>query len=160
MSGTESVVALIELLHNNPATCDWTGGLSTQDIALAEEQLDVQFPPSYRYFLAELGSCEVGSEEFLGIYRTSTLGDALLGTVCETLDARANPRFPPDLVVIQYDGMGGLVSLDVSRKDDQGESPVVVWDPGSADRGGPELLAQDFGTYALRECTRALNRPA
>jgi antitoxin YobK len=84
------------------------------------------------------------------------MGDALLGTVHETLEAREDPRFPRELLVIQYDGMGGLVSLDVSRRDETGEAPVVVWDPGAADRGGPEELAPDFGTYALRPCTRAL----
>jgi hypothetical protein len=116
MSGTESVAALIELLHSNPDLCNWTGGLSAQDIARAEERLEAEFSPSYRRFLAESGSCEAGSEEFLGIYRTSAKGDSLLGTVSETLDARTDARFPRDLLVIQYDGMGGLVSLDVSRK--------------------------------------------
>jgi hypothetical protein len=158
MSGIESVIALVELLRNNPETCNWTGGLSTQDISAAEDQLSVSFPPSYRYFLSELGSCEAGSTEFLGIYRTPAMGNTLLGTVAETLEARQDLDLPQDLLIIQFDGMGGLVSLDVSHSDDQGESPVVAWDPGSAARGGPEPLAQDFGTYVLRECTKALNR--
>jgi antitoxin YobK len=116
------------------------------------------FPPSYRYFLCALGSCEVAGVELLGIYRTPASGDALLGTVAETLGARTDPRFPPDLLVIAYDGMGGHVSLDVSHREDAGEAPVVVWDPGSADRGGPERLAGDFGSHALRQCTKAFGR--
>ncbi|MCL8017446.1 SMI1/KNR4 family protein [Streptomyces sp. AS02] len=158
MSGIESVTSLIELLRSHPDACNWTGGLSSQDISLAEHQLGASFPPSYRYFLTELGSCEAASTEFLGIYRTPAMGDRLLGTVSETLDAREDPRFPSHLLVIQYDGMGGLISLDVSQQDAQGESPVVAWDPGADARGGPEHLAEDFGTYALRECTRALSR--
>jgi hypothetical protein len=54
--------------------------------------------------------------------------------------------------------MGGLVSLDAAQRDEDGEMPVVVWDPGSADRGGPETLADDFGANALLQCTRALSR--
>ncbi|GAA4626389.1 hypothetical protein GCM10023196_034440 [Actinoallomurus vinaceus] len=156
MSGVASVVSLVELLRGNPESCRWTGGLSPADLAGAERKLGASFPPSYRRFLAEVGSCEVDGTDFLGVYRTPAMGDTLLGTVSGTLDARTDPRFPADLLIIQYDGMGGLVCLDLSRRDGAGESPVVVWDPGSADRGGSERLADDFGSYALRQCTRAL----
>ncbi|RAJ69814.1 SUKH superfamily protein [Streptomyces sp. Amel2xB2] len=156
MSAEDSVSELVRLLQGHPDECNWTGGLSAEDIASAEEQLGASFPPSYRKFLSELGSCEADGTDFLGIYRTPPMGDALLGTVHETLEAREDPRFPRELLVIQYDEMGGLVSLDSSRTDESGEAPVVVWDPGAADRGGPEELAPDFGTYALRQCSRAL----
>ncbi|MEV0405874.1 SMI1/KNR4 family protein [Actinoallomurus sp. NPDC050550] len=158
MSAVASVVSLVELLRGNPGSCRWTGGLSPVDLARAERELGTPLPPSYRCFLAEVGSCEVDGTDFLGVYRTPAMGDTLLGTVSGTLDARTDPRFPPDLLLIQYDGMGGLVCLDLSRRDRAGEAPVVVWDPGSADRGGPERLAADFGSYALRQCTQALTR--
>ncbi|GAA4613551.1 hypothetical protein GCM10023195_58700 [Actinoallomurus liliacearum] len=158
MSGVASVVTLVRLCRNHPGCCRWTGGLGPQDIWRAECELGTSFPPSYRHFLAELGSCEVDGTEFLGGYRTPAMGDRLLGTVSETLDARTDPRFPPHLLVIQYDGMGGLASLDVSHRNAAGEYPVVVWDPGSNDRDGPERLADDFGAYALRQCVRALTR--
>jgi hypothetical protein len=156
MSGVESVRELAELIRNNPDEANFTGGLSEEDIARAEAELSATFPPSYREFLRVLGSCEADGVELLGIYRTPARGDQLLGTVSETLDARADERFPPDLLVIEYDGMGGLISLDPSRKDEDGEYPVVAWDPGAEARGGPERLAEDFGTYALRKCGRAL----
>ncbi|QPP08737.1 SMI1/KNR4 family protein [Streptomyces bathyalis] len=156
MSAEDSVSELVQLLEGHPEECNWTGGLNTEDISSAEEQLGATFSPSYRKFLSELGSCEADGTEFLGIYRTPPMGDALLGTVHETLQAREDPRFPGELLVIQYDGMGGIVSLDTSRADERGETPVVVWDPGAEDRGGPEVLAPDFGTYVLQQCTRAL----
>ncbi len=90
--------------------------------------------------------------ELLGVYRTPAGGDRLLGTVPETLDARDDERFPLALLVIEYDGMGGIVSLDSSLQHDEDEYPVVVWDPGTEARGGAEQLAEDFGTYALRRC--------
>ncbi|MBA9005055.1 SMI1/KNR4 family protein [Thermomonospora cellulosilytica] len=76
----------------------------------------------------------------------------MLGTVAETLDAREDKRFPPPLLVFEYDGMGGIISLDSSEQNGDGEYPVVAWDPGAEARGGPERLAEDFGTYALRRC--------
>ncbi|MCC9310426.1 SMI1/KNR4 family protein [Kitasatospora sp. RB6PN24] len=157
MRGVEAVVALVRLLREHPDSCRWTRGLGPADLARAERELDAAFPPSYRYFLAELGSCEADGMDFPGIYRTAAMGDALLGTVGATLDARTDERFPRELLVIQYDGMGGLVSLDTAWRDADGEHPVVVWDPGSAVRGGPERLADDFGSYALRQCSRALH---
>jgi SUKH superfamily protein len=156
MSGVESVRELAELIRNNPDEANFTGGLSEEDIVRAEAALSATFPPSYREFLRELGSCEADGVELLGVYRTPARGDQLLGTVSETLDARADVRFPPALLVIEYDGMGGIISLDSAAAGEDGEYPVVAWDPGAEARGGPERLAEDFGTYALRKCTRAL----
>jgi hypothetical protein len=152
----ESVRELAELIRNNPDDANFTGGLSEADIARAEAELAATFPPSYREFLRELGSCEADGVELLGIYRTPARGDQLLGTVSGTLDARDDERFPPALLVIEYDGMGGIISLDSAVSDEDGEYPVVAWDPGAEARGGPERLAEDFGTYALRKCARAL----
>ncbi|HEY4458635.1 MAG TPA: SMI1/KNR4 family protein [Pseudonocardiaceae bacterium] len=152
MSGVDSVRELVELVRNNPDDCDFTGGLGEEDIARAEAELAATFPPSYRLFIAELGSCRCGSVEIMGVNRTPTGGDRLRGTVSATLDTRDDDRFPRDLLVIEYDGMGGIVSLDASTRDENGEYPVVVWDPGADARGGPERLADDFGTYALSHC--------
>jgi hypothetical protein len=157
MSGVDSVRELAELIRNNPGEANYTGGLSDDDVARAEAELSAAFPPSYREFLRELGSCEADGVELLGVYRTPARGDQLLGTVSETLDARADDRFPRGLLVIEYDGMGGIISLDSTQPDEDGEYPVVAWDPGAAARGGPERLAADFGSYALRKCARALS---
>src|SRR5262245_48448018 len=99
MSGVESVVACVDLLREHPERCSWTGGLGPHDIARAEAELRTSFPPSYRLFLSELGSCEADGDDFLGVYRTAAMGDVLLGTVRETLDARADLGLPPALLV-------------------------------------------------------------
>lgn len=152
MNGVDSVRELVELISRNPAECNFTGGLGEEDIARAEAELAATFPPSYRFFLGEVGSCEAGGVDLLGIYRTSARGDQLLGTVSATLDARDDERFPPDLLVIEYDDVGGIISLDSSEQNENGEYPVVAWDPGAEARGGPERLAEDFGAYALHRC--------
>lgn len=158
MSGVEAVEALGKLLRQHPDSSNWTGGMTSSDIRRAEALLGVSFPASYRRFLADLGSCEAAGTEFLGLYRTPAMGEQLLGTVTETLEARADLRLPHALLVIQYDGMGGLVSLDASRLDPAEEAPVVVWDPGTPARGRPEPIATDFGSYALDVCARALRK--
>jgi hypothetical protein len=157
MTGVDAVRALVGLIRTNPGECDVTGGLSEPDIARAEAELGASFPPSYRLFIAEVGSCRCGGVEIEGVNRTPTGGDRLRGTVSETIDTRADERFPRDLLVIEYDGMGGIVSLDAARPDENGEYPVVVWDPGAEARGGPERLADDFGSYALRHCRVGLD---
>jgi hypothetical protein len=156
MSGVESVRELIELVRDNPDECRFTGGVSEKDIMRAESELGIEFPPSYRYFVSELGSCECDGVELEGVNRTPLGGDRLPGTVSATLDLRDDHRFPADLLVIEYDGMGGIISLDSSEANEDGEYAVLAWDPGAEARGGPERLAEDFGTYALSKCRRML----
>ncbi len=49
------------------------------------------------------------------------------------------------------------VVLDSSERNEDGECPVVAWDPGAEARGGAERLGDDFGTYALRRCQIGLS---
>lgn len=86
----------------------------------------------------------------------SARGDQLAGTVSATLDARDDERFPPALLVVEYDGIGGIVGLDSGTTNRHGECPVVAWDPGAGARCGPERLAEDFGGYALRTIRGAI----
>jgi D-hexose-6-phosphate mutarotase len=57
-----------------------------------------------------------------------------------------------------FDGMGGLVVLDSSRVDQEGEYPVLVWNPGVKDRKSMEKIGDDFGSFSLSLCRRAVNR--
>ncbi|MCX2734249.1 SMI1/KNR4 family protein [Saccharopolyspora sp. NFXS83] len=157
MSSVDSVWQLIEIVRNNPDECNYTGGMSEEDIERAQSELGARFPASYRLFVAELGSCQAGSVEIKGVNRTPTGGDRLRGTVSATLDARDDERFPPGLLVIEYDGMGGIIALDSEGHGGEREYPVVAWDPGAEDRGGPERLAEDFGSYALQRCRLGLS---
>jgi D-hexose-6-phosphate mutarotase len=65
---------------------------------------------------------------------------------------------PTDLIVVMFDGMGGLVVLDSSQVDREGEHPVLVWNPGAVDRESMERLGDDFGSFAFALCQRAVTR--
>jgi hypothetical protein len=146
---------LIDLVRGNDDIANHADGCDRETIAAAERELGIQFPPSYRRAVEEFGTWDIAGEEFLGVYRTPGMGRTLLGSVHETLDAR---RFalPADLIVVMFDGMGGLVVLDSSRTDAAGEYPVCCWDPGLTDRHAMEILGGTFGQYALALCQRAV----
>lgn len=157
-SAMEAVDELIALVGRNSDIANHADGLSADDLALAELLLGLRFPPSYRRLVAEFGTWDIAGEEFLGVYRTSAMGDRLLGSVHETLDARAMCGLPGSMLVTMFDGMGGLIVLDTTVVDARGESPVLVCTPRRNARVDIEELAADFGTYALGRCTRAVRR--
>jgi hypothetical protein len=158
MDAVEASQRLIELVRDNDDIANHADGCDPETIAAAEDQLGLAFPPSYRLLVEEFGTWDIAGQEFLGVYRTPAMGEKLLGSVAETLDARTGYGMPSDLVVVMFDGMGGLVVLDASRADGKGEYPVLVWNPGLADRESMERLGESFGPFALDQCRRAVDR--
>lgn len=155
-SAIEDTQRLIKLVRDNDDIANHADGCDGETIAAAERELGTPFPPSYRRAVEEFGTWDIAGEEFLGVYRTPGMGRTLLGSVHETLDARRY-GLPADLIVVMFDGMGGLVVLDASRTDAVGEDPVCHWNPGVTDRHAMENLGDSFGQYALALCRRAVD---
>ncbi|KOV76104.1 hypothetical protein ADL01_16820 [Streptomyces sp. NRRL WC-3618] len=158
MSAVEDSERLIELVRANDDIANHADGCDTGTITAAERDLSVMFPPSYRRVIEEFGTWDIAGEEFLGVYQTPAMGQKLLGSVTETLDAHSQYGMPSDLIVVMFDGMGGLIVLDSSQADQEGEYPILVWNPGVADRQSMERLGDDFGSFALSLCQRAVTR--
>ncbi|WP_034274678.1 SMI1/KNR4 family protein [Haloechinothrix halophila] len=158
MNAVEASERLIELVRGNDDIANHAEGCDAGKIAAAERDLGVGIPPSYRRMIEEIGTWDIAGEEFLGLYQTTAMGQKLLGSVTETLDARSQYRMPSDLIVVMFDGMDGLVVLASSQVDQEGEYPVVVWHPGVVDRESMEKLGDDFGSFALSLCQRAITR--
>ncbi|MFD5325422.1 SMI1/KNR4 family protein [Streptomyces sp. NPDC127092] len=156
--GVEASERLIELVRRNDDIANHAAGCDAETVAAAENELGMAFPTSYRLLIKEFGTWDIAGEEFLGVYQTSAMGSKLLGSVAETLDARRRYGMPSDLIAVMFDGMGGLVVLDSSRVDQEGEYPVLVWNPGVADRQSMERLGDDFGSFAFALCQRAVTR--
>lgn len=158
MNAVEASERLIELVRGNDDIANHADGCDAGTMAAAESDLGVAFPPSYRRLIEEFGTWDIAGEEFLGVYQTPAMGLKLLGSVTETLDARSQYGMPSDLIVVMFDGMGGLIVLDSSRVDREGEYPVLVWNPGVVDRESMERLGDDFGSFAFALCQRAITR--
>lgn len=158
MSAVEASERLIELVRRNDDIAHHADGCDSGTMTTAESDLGMSFPLSYRRLVEEFGTWDIAGEEFLGVYRTPATGQKLLGSVKETLDARSQYGMPSDLIVVMFDGMGGLVVLDSSQVDREGEYPVLVWNPGAVDRESMERLGNDFGSFAFALCQRAVTR--
>lgn len=156
MNAVEASERLIDLVHGNEDIANHADGCDVEVIAAAERELGVAFPPSYRRLIEEFGTWDIAGEEFIGVYRTPAIGRKLLDSATETLDARSRFGMPGDLIVVMLDGMGGLVVLDSSQPDRKGEYPVCVWNPGVVDSQSMDKLGDDFGSFALRLCQRAV----
>ena len=152
MTALGAVEELIELVRSNDDLAHFGDGCPDELLDEAERELQLSLPPSYRRFLAEFGTCDVAGLEFLGIFRTPAMGDALLGTVRETLHARASWGLAESMIVVMFDEMGGLNVLDSSNVDAEDEAPVLAWTPD----GSAEGLGADFGEYALARCVAAI----
>jgi hypothetical protein len=117
-------------------------------VAAAEEALGVSLPPTYRRFVAELGAGSIGGREIYGAITENFVDSSIPDGIWLTLDERERFGFPNHLVIIGDTGMGEFYVLDTSRRDDTGESPVVVWVAGQSQDGDHlELVAPDFGSF-------------
>ncbi|WP_405913391.1 SMI1/KNR4 family protein [Streptomyces sp. NBC_00963] len=147
---------VIRMVRENEGATNHGDGCDARTLATAERELGLVFPPSYRCLLSEFGTWDIAGTEFIGVYKTSALGDVLLGSVGQTLQARREVGLPHDLIVVMVDDVWAYVVLDASREDHAGEYPVCAWNPGLPDRDSMERVGDDFGSFALKECQRAM----
>ncbi|MGW4271085.1 SMI1/KNR4 family protein [Streptomyces seoulensis] len=152
----EAAESVIDLIYSNEDTANHADGCCEQLIDRAEREMGLRFPPSYRRLIEEFGTWEAAPTEFPGLYQTPAGGDGLLGTVAYTLEDREALRLPHHLMVVMHDDVWGVVVLDTSRPDRDGEYPVYAWNPGVLDGGLMEKIADNFGIFALDECRQAI----
>jgi len=146
---TSETIELVERVrqrldrHENPVRI--AGPVSESAIAAAEEQLDCQFPPSYRAFLRTWGGITLPTHlgivhDFVGV----APGDGDRDVVARTLRAREERKLGENLVVV---GMGAQYQewfcLDVSRQLPNGEYPVMLFD--ARDNALDQQFYDDFG---------------
>ncbi|PNE43512.1 SMI1/KNR4 family protein [Streptomyces noursei] len=151
MNALEAVEAAIRFVYANEDIADYVGKCSPDWIATAEQEMGLTFPPSYRRFIEEFGTCELGSHGVLGVYEVD---GALWGSSGQTLEGREE-GMPHHLIAVHEDGMGGIIVLDTSRPGSDGEYPVQAWEPYYEDRDMRETLAPSFGCYVLDDFRQA-----
>jgi hypothetical protein len=120
----------------------FSGPVPHEQVARAEEQLGVSFPPSYRAFLRHFGTGRVHHYRLLGVG-----GEGLWGDVV-AVNHLALPRPPAHLVRIAETPTEHTFYLDTSERDADGECPVRLQGPGAAGR----LFAPNFLAFVRRIC--------
>jgi antitoxin YobK len=101
---------------------EFVGGVPTEAIALAEAELQVLFPPSYKAFLQEFGSGYVSSEGIVGLGGPKHHDVVWL---TKELRGRSSNPLPCNLIPLRNDGFGNYDCIDVSKGDANGEYQIV-----------------------------------
>jgi hypothetical protein len=86
-----------------------------------EKELGIALPESYRAFIRRFGSGRVRDYDLFGVPRNHLWGDIVL------MNALAAPTLPPAYVIFSQDYRGWDYCFDTSRRDAEGECPVVVF---------------------------------
>lgn len=147
----------LQLIRDNEDQADFVGPRDESLIQAAEAALGLSFPPTYRRFLKEKGCGSIAGAEFYGIINDNFINSSVPNGIWLTLDERKTSNLPTTLILISDTGDGGYYAIDTSRRDNQGESPVIVWFPGFSNVGGEgEEVAEDFGAFILERIREAL----
>jgi len=134
---------------------DFVGPRDVALIDLAEQTLDLTFPPTYREFLLRLGCGDCLGQEFYGLIDDDFENSSVPDAIWLTLNERNESSLPHALILVGSTGDGGYYAIDRSRIDTQGESPVVEWWPLESPSTEPRPIAEDFGQFLLQQLQAA-----
>lgn len=149
MSYADFMVAR-DLIERNRNRADFAGPRRPAVVAAAESVLGMAFPRSYKEFLLLYGCGNVGGAEFYGVLTSDFENSGVPDAVWLTLKERESSRLSNSLVIVYALGEGSYSCIDCSEKNDENESPVVVWPLGGPEPGTKlELEATDFGAFLL-----------
>jgi len=144
-----SITKAADIIDANYDLANFIGPVPFEEIWVAEGQLGVRFPDSYREFIQRYGAGSFGGVEVYGLGVPDT---GLPNVVWATEAVRAaDDFFPADLVVIQDTGQGDLLCLATSRMTDENECPIVQWIPDmSFEEQTFEKINTTFAHFLLR----------
>src|SRR5215212_540646 len=124
-------------------------GATPQEIELAEEQLGVKLPESYKAFLGHFCWASIEALELYGLGEdVPTCLDLVKVTLSERAEMR--PRLPSCLVPLMNDGAGNRYCLAVEPRE-QGECPAVFWDHNLRESQDPEYVAPNLEAWLSEE---------
>lgn len=145
------------LIESNRDSADFDGRKPEELITLAESSLGLQFPKTYRVFLATYGCGDIAGQEFYGVINGDFEKSSVPDAIWLTLDERKSSGLPESLVIIYATSDGVYYALDFSSRNEDGECPVVAWIPGVSKRGDHlEDMAEDYGQFLLRTIEKSL----
>jgi hypothetical protein len=118
-------------------------GVTSDQLLIAEAQLDLSVKGGYRSFLEEFGWLDAGEFEVYG------LGDDVprhLNLVNVTLSERSvmNPPLLPSLIPVMNDGGGNLYCVDAGPVRN---GAVLFWDHELGSDQEPDFVASSFNEW-------------
>lgn len=128
--------------------------VDVEQLERVEQELEVVFPESYRYFLLNYGSGDFKGREFYGLIPGETDLEEIPNAFWFTKSAREDECLGTNLFVIEDLGDGVLACLDLSKLNEN-ECPVVEFDSGSPEE--TVFLADSFGAYFYLRVKEAIN---
>lgn len=146
-----------KLIKEHPALADFEGPKPESLINKAEAALGLDFPPTYRRFLAEFGAGDFAGEEFYGLIDDNFESSAIPDAIWLTLNERKNRSIPDSLIIVYAVGEGTVFTLDSGRSNRIGEYPVIaVPIDYRLESNSLETIAEDFGQFFLETVRGAL----
>jgi antitoxin YobK len=137
------------LIKSSSKVSTFRGRKDERLIDVAERELSVEFPKSYRKFLQEFGSGGLGSFEIYGLINDNFVNSGIPDVVWLTNKGRKEWNLPKFLIPIYDLGDGELFCVDL-RTLKEGEAEIVAYTPGySINNEKLEKVADDFGTLFL-----------
>lgn len=110
---------LIIFINENKESDDFTGGVDESQIELVKNELGVELPDSYKWFLATYGSGGLFGVDILGV------GKSNRAPVVDNTRRYRDLGLDKDLVVIE--DAGEYVYCLYTSKMENNECPVIAW---------------------------------
>src|SRR5438045_2352950 len=150
-----TIAKAAEIIDANLDLAEFAGPVPYEELWVAQQELGVTFPDSYKEFLQKYGAGSFGGEPIYGLGVPDT---GLPNVIWATESIRTSDDFfPADLVVIQDTGQGDLLCLATSRIGEDNECPVIQWIPEmSFDEQMFEVIHRTFAHFLLAVARRAL----
>lgn len=127
---------------------DFEGTKSDDFVAMAEAALETKFPPTYRAFLRRLGCGDIFGLEIYGLTQPDFINASIPNGVWLTLSERRISNLPSELVLVAETGEGTYYAIDTSVTNNDGDCPIVEWDPAISKNSSPYPVAySDFGEF-------------
>lgn len=132
-----SSMALDELIQeniNDGSEIICSGPVDEEKIRRAEALLGLTFPPSYKLYLSRYGAIEIDGRSFSGLTSRDAGQDG--DVVAFTRSAREQYSLPAQYIAIDFQDGDAFLCIDTSRKDSNGESPLVLISPENGSQQG------------------------
>ncbi|EOC0891545.1 SMI1/KNR4 family protein [Cronobacter sakazakii] len=132
-----------------------SGPAADEKIRLYEQELEVQFPYTYKLFLEKYGTLSFNGESFYGISKLGLGAQSAPDVRYTTLKARELGDIDNNMVLIKSSGYGPLFSIDLSVYKN-GEAVVIKTDLSFKRDGSKKIVARSFAEFLINEVKESL----